>query len=61
VDPSGGPQVREARAEIQDDGDWEPADDQVPAQLAQCGGYFERRIRGEQLAYELKAGQTRRP
>jgi len=43
--------------------------DQVPAQLAQCGGslsiqftgYFERRIRGEQLAYELNAGQTRTP
>jgi hypothetical protein len=69
VDPSGGPQVREARAEIGDDGDWELADDQVPAQLAQCGGYlsiqftgyFERRIRGEQLAYELNAGQTRTP
>jgi hypothetical protein len=41
----------------------------VPAQLARCGGYLsiqftgfsERRIRGEQLAYELDAGQTRRP
>jgi len=69
VDPDGSPQVHEARAEIQDDGDWELEDDQVPAQLAQCGGYlsiqftgyFERRIRGEQLAYELNAGQTRRP
>jgi hypothetical protein len=27
----------------------------------QFTGYFERRIRGEQLAYELNAGQTRRP
>jgi hypothetical protein len=69
VAPDGSQQVHEARAEIQDDGDWELDDDQVPAQLAQCGGYlsvqftgyFERRIRGEQLAYELNAGQTRRP
>jgi hypothetical protein len=69
VAPDGSPQVHEARAEIQDDGDWVLEDDQVPAQLAQCGGYlsiqftgfFERRIRGEQLAYELNAGQTRRP
>jgi hypothetical protein len=69
VDPDGSEQVHLARAEIQDDGDWELEDDQVPAQLAQCGGYlsiqftgyFERRIRGEQLAYELNAGQTRRP
>jgi hypothetical protein len=69
VDPDGSPQVHNARAKIGDDGDWELADDQVPAQLAQCGGYlsiqftgfFERRIRGEQLAYELNAGQTRRP
>jgi hypothetical protein len=65
----GVPQVHEARAEITDDGSWELDGDQVPAQLAQCGGYlsiqftgfFERRIRGEQLAYELGAGQTRRP
>jgi hypothetical protein len=69
LDPSGAPQVHEARAEIQDDGDWELEGDQVPAQLARCGGYlsiqftgyFERRIRGEQLAYQLDAGQTRRP
>jgi hypothetical protein len=69
VAPDGSPQVHEARAEIQDDGDWVLEDDRVPAQLAQCGGYlsiqftgfFERRIRGEQLAYELNAGQTRRP
>jgi len=69
VDPDGSPQVHEARAEIGDDGDWELENDQVPAQLAQCGGYlsiqftgfFERRIRGEQLAYELNAGQTRNP
>ncbi len=69
VDPDGSPNVHLAQAEIQDDGDWELEDDQVPAQLAQCGGYlsiqftgfFERRIRGEQLAYELNAGQTRTP
>jgi hypothetical protein len=69
VAPDGSPKVHEARAEIQDDGDWLLEDDRVPAQLAQCGGYlsiqftgfFERRIRGEQLAYELNAGQTRRP
>jgi hypothetical protein len=69
VDPDGSPAVHLARAEIQDDGEWELEGDQVPAQLARCGGYlsiqftgyFERRIRGEQLAYELNAGQTRRP
>ncbi len=69
VDPDGKPQVHIARATIQDDGDWALEGDQVPAQLAQCGGYlsiqftgyFERRIRGEQLAYQLSAGQTRRP
>jgi len=69
VAPNGSPKVHEAQAEIQDDGGWALDDDQVPAQLAQCGGYlsiqftgyFERRIRGEQLAYELNAGQTRRP
>jgi hypothetical protein len=67
VDPDGSPNVHEARARIQDNGDWALEGDQVPAQLAQCGGYlsiqftgyFERRIRGEQLAYELNAGQTR--
>jgi hypothetical protein len=55
VNPDGSPQVHEARAEIQEDGGWELADDQVPAQLARCGGYlsiqftgyFEQRIRGE--------------
>jgi hypothetical protein len=69
VDPDGTPNLHEARAKIKGNGDWELENDQVPAQLAQCGGYlsiqftgfFERRIRGEQLAYELNAGQTRRP
>jgi hypothetical protein len=69
VDPDGSPNVHLAQAEIDEDGDWELENDQVPAQLAQCGGYlsiqftgyFERRIRGEQLAYELNAGQTRTP
>jgi len=69
VAPDGSPQVHLAQATIQDDGGWALDDDRVPAQLARCGGYlsiqftgfFERRIRGEQLAYELDAGQTRRP
>ena len=69
VDPDGSPNVHLAQAEIDEDGDWELENDQVPSQLAQCGGYlsiqftgyFERRIRGEQLAYELNAGQTRTP
>jgi hypothetical protein len=69
LDAAGQPQIYPARATIQDDGDWELEDDPVPPQLASCGGYlsilftgyFERRIRGEQLAYELDAGQTRRP
>ncbi|MBW3603061.1 MAG: hypothetical protein KY434_10240, partial [Actinobacteria bacterium] len=65
LDAAGAPQVHIARATIQDDGDWALSDDQVPPQLAQCGGYlsilftgfFERRIRGEMLAYELNPGQ----
>jgi hypothetical protein len=69
VDPDGSPAVHLARATIQDDGNWKLEGGQVPAQLARCGGYlsiqftgfFERRIRGEQLAFELNAGQTRRP
>ena len=69
VDPDGTPNVHEARAKIQKDGDWTLKDDQVPAQLAQCGGYLSiqftgylpQRIRGEQLAYQLNAGQTRQP
>jgi len=69
VDERGGARVHEARAEIQDDGAWELEGERVPLQLARCGGYlsvqftgyFERRIRGEQLAYQLDPGQTRRP
>jgi hypothetical protein len=69
INPDGTPDVHEARAEIQDDGDWELQGDQVPAQVAQCGGYLSiqftgylpQRIRGEQLAYQLDPGQTRRP
>jgi hypothetical protein len=69
LDGAGEPQVHLARATIDDDGDWELEGDEVPSQLAQCGGYlsiqftgfFERRIRGEQLAYQLNAGQTRNP
>jgi uncharacterized delta-60 repeat protein len=69
LDAAGQPQIYPARATIQDDGDWKLEDDPVPPQLARCGGYlsilftgyFERRIRGEMLAYQLDAGQTRRP
>ena len=69
VDATGTPQIHPARATIQDDGDWELEGDEVPPQLARCGGYlsiqftgyFERRIRGEQLAYQLNPGQTRNP
>ena len=69
VDPDGTPNVHEARAKIKNNGDWKLNKDQVPAQLARCGGYlsiqftgyFPQRIRGEQLAYQLNAGQTRRP
>jgi hypothetical protein len=70
LDEAGEPKTHLARARIDDDGDWElDQGETVPPQLAQCGGYlsiqftgfFERRIRGEQLAYELNAGQTRRP
>jgi hypothetical protein len=68
-DPDGSAEVHTARAEIQDNGDWKLEGNQVPVQLARCGGYlsiqftgfFERRIRGEQVAFELNAGQTRRP
>jgi hypothetical protein len=59
--PSRTPNVHEARARIQDNGDWELENDQVPAQLAQCDGYlsiqftgyFERGIRGEQLIWRV--------
>ncbi|MBW3612434.1 MAG: hypothetical protein KY392_01080 [Chloroflexi bacterium] len=70
LDEAGTPQVHLARATIQDDGDWVvDAGETVPPRLARCGGYlsilftgyFERRIRGEMLAYQLDAGQTRRP
>jgi hypothetical protein len=69
IDAAGNPQVHPARATIQDDGDWELSNDVVPPQLGACGGYlsilftgyFERRIRGEMLAYQLDPGQTREP
>jgi len=69
IDAAGKPQVHPARATIQDDGDWQLDDDAVPPQLARCGGYlsilftgyFERRVRGEMLAYQLNPGQTREP
>lgn len=69
LDAAGNPQVHLARATIQDNGDWALTDDVVPPQLAQCGGYlsilftgyFERRVRGEMLAYQLFPGQVRQP
>jgi hypothetical protein len=65
----GTPQMHLARARIQDDGGWGLADDQVPPQLARCGGYlsilftgyFERRVRGEMLAYQLYPQSVRTP
>jgi predicted secreted Zn-dependent protease len=65
----GKPKTHLARAKIQKNGSWKLTNNQVPAQLAGCGGYlniqftgyYPERIRGEQLAYELDAGQTRRP
>jgi hypothetical protein len=52
-----------------DDGDWSVDDVQVPPEIASNGayvsvlftGYFERRIRGEMISYEIEPGQTRRP
>lgn len=69
IEPDGSANVHEARAEIQDDGDFALEREEVPFQLAGCGGhlsiqftgYFERRIGGELLAYDLNAGQTQRP
>jgi hypothetical protein len=70
LDEAGEPKTHLARATIEDDGDWElDQGETVPPKLAQCGGYlsiqftgfFDRRIRGEVLAYQLNAGQTRRP
>jgi len=69
LDANGNPQIWPARATIQKDGDWELKNKAVPPQLAKCGGYlsvlftgyFERRIRGEMLAYQLNPGQTRQP
>jgi hypothetical protein len=69
LDAEGKPTTHLARAKIQADGSWKLTNNQVPAQLAECGGnlsiqftgYYPERIRGEQLAYELDADQTRRP
>jgi hypothetical protein len=70
LDEAGKPKTHLARAKIADDGDWKlDQGETVPPKLAQCGGYlsiqftgfFDRRIRGEVLAYQLNAGQTRRP
>lgn len=69
LDTEGNPQLHLARAAIRGDGRWALEDEQVPAGLLRCGGYlsilytgdFEERVRGEMLAYQLDAGQTRRP
>jgi hypothetical protein len=69
LDAAGNPQVHMARATIQGEGDWQMEDDVVPPQLARCGGYlsilftgyYERRIRGEMLAYQLLPGEVRQP
>jgi hypothetical protein len=52
-----------------DDGEWSVEGVRVPSEIAQTGayvsvlftGYFERRIRGEMISYEIGPGQTRRP
>lgn len=69
LDTAGNPQLHLARTTIERDGRWELENEQVPAGLLRCGGYlsilftgdFEQRVRGEMLAYQLDAGQTRRP
>lgn len=69
LDTAGAPELHHARATIQKGGGWALEDEQVPAGLLRCGGYlsilftgdFEPRIRGEMVAYQLDAGQTRRP
>lgn len=69
LDAAGVARVRTARARVRRDGDWELKGDRVPAQAARCGGHlsvlftgtFERRVRGEMLAYSIDPGQTRRP
>jgi hypothetical protein len=69
LDDAGRPQEWMTSARIGRDGGWELDEDRVPDAAARCGGYlsilftgyFDRRVRGEMLAYELLPGQTRRP
>jgi hypothetical protein len=69
LDDEGRPQEWTARARIAPDGSWALDRNRVPEAAARCGGYlsvlftgyFEQRLRGEMLAYELLPGQTRRP
>jgi hypothetical protein len=68
LDVQGRAQVFRTNVEI-DDGEWSVDDVQVPAEIASNGayvsvlftGYFERRIRGEMISYQIEPGQTRRP
>lgn len=67
IDASGEAQTFERNVEIDDDGGWQLSGQQVPDDLAQYGGYlsvlftgfFERRIRGEMISYQLGPGMTR--
>jgi uncharacterized delta-60 repeat protein len=68
LDGQGRAQVFKTNVEI-DDGEWSVDAVQVPGEIAQQGayvsvlftGYFERRIRGEMISYQIEPGQTRRP
>lgn len=65
---AGQPQVFKTNVKIED-GRWSVENVQVPPEIAQTGayvsvlftGYFERRIRGEMVSYQILPGQTRRP
>jgi uncharacterized delta-60 repeat protein len=68
LDVAGQPQVFKTNVKIED-GRWSVENVQVPPEIAQTGayvsalftGYFERRIRGEMVSYQIFPGQTRRP
>jgi hypothetical protein len=68
LDAAGQPQLFKSNVKI-DDGAWALESDKVPREVAERGGYvsmlftgyFERRIRGEMVSYQLNPDQTRRP
>lgn len=68
LDGQGMAQVFKTNVDV-DDGEWSVEDVKVPSEIARHGayvsalftGYFERRIRGEMVSYQLDPGQTRRP